>query len=651
VGVEDRDHSQQMRRFLSGKAPDIRADCVPTIGLSKANRASGRNGTGTAPLQVASSDPGRAPETRITKAVVLAGGPGTALMPLANLRHKLALPVANEPLIRHLTRFLHANGINDAAVVGNGQLDNPEMQNRLRDACEPEVQLTFYTDRGPRGTAGSLTLLRAFLDDSPFLVVESGVLAVGLDLYPVARLHAQRGAGLTVVVGGESSGESHIERIDMDMHDRIRRVRILERSVQDRLRLRPKGIYIFSREAFDRIPATGYVDIKEQLIPYLNEEKVLVCAAHADGYARKIGELGDYFAANRELLVGGPVPRNGHFGREIREEVWAGPDVEIDPGALVVGPVVLGPKCRISSGAQVIGPAALGAGVSVGRSAVVRESILWPDSRVVDEARVDYCVVGDGCVIPKGQRVKASVVLDWKERSERLDFIARMDDQGGRTLIHRHGKIRQASRPSLRHRCFLAAKRMLDIVVSFSALLITAPLFLLVALAIKADSRGTAFFNQKRCGYRGRSFTMYKFRTMGHNAEQLQRQLAKYKDVDGPTFKVFGDPRVTRVGRILRRTSLDELPQLINVLRGEMSLVGPRPLILEEMRCAPNWRDIRLQVKPGMTGLWQVTGRGSVTFEDWVRCDTMYVKQQSMLLDLKILLRTFVVVLLGVGAG
>ncbi|MCP4656196.1 MAG: hypothetical protein GY856_12355 [bacterium] len=184
-------------------------------------------------------------------------------------------------------------------------------------------------------------------------------------------------------------------------------------------------------------------------------------------------------------------------------------------------------------------------------------------------------------------------------------------------------------------------KRLLDITVSAAGLVVSAPLGALIALAVKLDSPGPVFYWQRRCGKDGREFKIYKFRTMVENAEALHGELVEKKDVDGPVFKMKNDPRITRVGRFLRKTSLDELPQFVNTLRGDMSLVGPRPLIMEEMQCAPQWRDMRLMVTPGITGLWQVKGRDSVSFHEWIRHDLDYVRSQSMMLDLEVLLKTF----------
>jgi exopolysaccharide biosynthesis polyprenyl glycosylphosphotransferase len=197
----------------------------------------------------------------------------------------------------------------------------------------------------------------------------------------------------------------------------------------------------------------------------------------------------------------------------------------------------------------------------------------------------------------------------------------------------------------------LFIKQVLDYLLAAVLLVASAPLWALVALAVKLTSAGPVLYRQPRAGLNGRPFTMLKFRSMRNDAEQHQAELAVHNEMRGPVFKVTADPRVTPLGRCLRRFSLDELPQLWNVLRGEMSLVGPRPLPIEEVkRFADDAHRRRLSVKPGLTCLWQISGRNDIAdFDDWVRLDLAYIDQWSLWLDLKIMIATIPVVLLGRG--
>jgi len=195
-------------------------------------------------------------------------------------------------------------------------------------------------------------------------------------------------------------------------------------------------------------------------------------------------------------------------------------------------------------------------------------------------------------------------------------------------------------------------KQLLDLIGAFLLLLLLAPVFLFVAAAIRVSSPGPVLFRQRRCGLNGRPFTMLKFRSMVSDAEQRQQELAALNEMGGPVFKVSNDPRITPIGRWLRKYSIDETPQFFNVLRGEMSLVGPRPLPVDEVQRFddPSHRR-RLSVKPGLTCLWQVSGRNNLNdFKDWVRLDLEYIDNWSFWLDVKILWRTIPVVLTGAGA-
>ena len=196
----------------------------------------------------------------------------------------------------------------------------------------------------------------------------------------------------------------------------------------------------------------------------------------------------------------------------------------------------------------------------------------------------------------------------------------------------------------------IAVKHAFDWLAATLALLLLLPVFLVVTLAILVTMGRPVFFTQARAGLHGRSFRMIKFRTMIPGAEARQAELAAQNEMSGPVFKVTRDPRVTRLGSFLRKTSIDELPQLVNVFLGQMSLVGPRPLPIKEQQGIRGWHRRRLSMKPGITGIWQVSGRSNVDFEEWMRLDQQYVDDWSLGLDLSILLKTVPVVLFGRGA-
>ena len=197
----------------------------------------------------------------------------------------------------------------------------------------------------------------------------------------------------------------------------------------------------------------------------------------------------------------------------------------------------------------------------------------------------------------------------------------------------------------------LAFKRLLDLALSMLLLALASPVLLVAALAIKLSSPGSVFFKQERMGLNGRVFTLYKFRTMIEDAHERRGEVSHLNEMTGPVFKAKDDPRITTVGRILRKFSLDELPQLWNVVKGDMSLVGPRPPMPEEVAGYHRWHRRRLSMKPGLTCLWQVSGRNNIDFDDWMQLDLQYIDNWSPSLDLKILLRTIPAVLSGRGAS
>ena len=186
-------------------------------------------------------------------------------------------------------------------------------------------------------------------------------------------------------------------------------------------------------------------------------------------------------------------------------------------------------------------------------------------------------------------------------------------------------------------------KRSIDVICSIMGLIALSPIFLIVSILIRLESKGEIIFKQKRIGLNGKEFEMYKFRSMVANAEELKEKLAEENEMSGPMFKMRDDPRITKVGKFIRKTSIDELPQLINVVKGEMSLVGPRPSLPKEVAEFEEWMNERLLVKPGLTCYWQVSGRNNIDFEDWMKLDIKYVRERNFWLDIKLILKTILV--------
>ncbi|WP_275299524.1 sugar transferase [Clostridium sp. YIM B02506] len=186
-------------------------------------------------------------------------------------------------------------------------------------------------------------------------------------------------------------------------------------------------------------------------------------------------------------------------------------------------------------------------------------------------------------------------------------------------------------------------KRVIDVLGSMIGIILLSPIFFVVAVLIKIDSKGSVIFSQTRVGKNGKEFKMYKFRSMVVNAEELKKKLLAQNEMSGPMFKMKDDPRITKIGKFIRKTSIDELPQLINVLKGEMSLVGPRPSLPKEVEKFEPWMRKRLEVKPGLTCYWQVSGRNNIDFNDWMKLDIKYVEERNIYTDIKLIFKTFFV--------
>ncbi len=318
------------------------------------------------------------------------------------------------------------------------------------------------------------------------------------------------------------------------------------------------------------------------------------------------------------------VPEDGRSGG-----VWYGPRASVHPAARLYGPVVLQDDACVAEDAVIVGPTVLGVGSRVGRGAVVVQCVIGPGTMVPDGAVHRQCVLA-----PDGAAQSATSTANLPcERGTAADSTSA---EGFKVVS---APRRPAARPS---RGYALIKPILEATVAALALLALSPLLAATALAVKLTSRGPILFGHIREGRGGRPFRCWKFRTMVHDAHRQQRALYRQNEVDGPQFKLRHDPRITRLGYWLRHTNLDELPQLINVAAGQMSLIGPRPSPFRENQICVPWRRARLSVRPGITGLWQICRheRAAGDFHQWIHYDMLYVRHLSLGLDLRILLAT-----------
>jgi lipopolysaccharide/colanic/teichoic acid biosynthesis glycosyltransferase/NDP-sugar pyrophosphorylase family protein len=558
----------------------------------------------------------------------------------------LSLPVGRELLIDHLLGTLSRHGINEVAIVTADEVSAGTAERTTFAGHEGEIKVLWEVAPFYRGTAGSLKFVQEFLDEPQFIVVHCNLYLAGLNLSDVVAAHHQGRAGVTFVAYRDVDDKEDLENIEIDQSGLIAQVNILHRSRNRRRRLRPCGIYVMNREVLDVIPSGEYFDIKEQLVPSGRAKGMAVRAHEVKHPAYTIRKSEDLLELNRQILLGEGLPHEGHdrWCTGI-DRIVIGDNAHISPSSFLIGPLVIGPNSIVEDHAQVIGPAVIGAATRLEKGSMVRESVVWSGTRVLSNARVEYSFIPSDMIVPEGTRLRHA----HRMKASAINGVTRQhslpDVESVAWAPNLWGRVSERDGGKNSIYCFI--KRTMDLVLSSLLLLLGLPLLVLIALVIKLDSSGPVLFGQNRCGKDGKEFRMLKFRTMVPDAEKRQAVLRARNGVDGPMFKLEEDPRITRVGKFLRKTSLDELPQLINVLRGEMSLVGPRPLAYAEMKFCPSWRDFRLMVTPGVTGLWQVESRNRNRFSDWIRYDIEYVQTQSLSVDLRILIGTVAVLLKG----
>ncbi len=297
---------------------------------------------------------------------------------------------------------------------------------------------------------------------------------------------------------------------------------------------------------------------------------------------------------------------------------------DISDRAKIFGDVIFGQNVCVEPDAIIVGPAIIGSGARIGKQAVVQSSIIGP-----------------GVVLPSGTMLRNRVLrdgADYSVQSEHKDPTANVCAPAARPWNQEPDRYRKW--PAFSYAGFF--KRVLDVVASFLILLLFLPVIFLVIIAIKVFSPGPIFFEDKRQGLHGKPFNCLKFRTMIVGADNMQEKIRRLNQVDVPQFRIEDDPRISVIGKYLRDTYLDEVPQFINVLFGQMSIVGPRPSPESENTLCPSWRDARLSVRPGVTGLWQIyrTRQPMQDFQEWIYYDIQYVKNLSVLMDFKVCLLT-----------
>ena len=446
------------------------------------------------------------------------------------------------------------------------------------------------------------------------------------DVNATVNLLADYG-GVTHAVAVGADGERTRERIESDGNGCVKRVqRLYNRVSWPEAATANIFLSVVPIPAVQEIRFTSLADLRSGLSAHGVLSRDLPISVNLTEVTTEAGLL----ALNDRFLTHNASQDTYADFSERNDDVFVGSGCRIHPSARLIGPVIVHADVQIGENVTIIGPSIVGAGACIEKGAVIARSILTPGTHVAAGTTLQHRVA-------------------WLPRSSSIVGTTPQSGQMPLT-VHLPGNRQSASgnadsqADSLRHRKVqLAIKRVLDGVLSCLGLLILSPLLLVVALLIKLESRGPVLFSHRRERKGGAGFPCFKFRTMFADAHRQQRQLYKNNELDGPQFKLHSDPRVTHIGRWLRTTNIDELPQLINVFLGHMSIVGPRPSPFRENQICVPWRRARLSVRPGITGLWQVCRSEDRTrgdFHEWIYYDIAYVRHVSVWLDVKILLAT-----------
>jgi len=566
------------------------------------------------------------------KAVIAAGGVKSRTIAPVTIS-KALFPIINKPAYMYTLETLKEIGIAEAFLtVGDSEVESTLLTERLNGLTVHTVVETY-----PRGTAGCLKPLEDQLLGHTVVLFATGLVFITPDdLAEMIEYHRKSAADLTIGLMTVGEKESETERVLLSGDNEVEDVVQVHSSRERRSNKKTSGIYILESRVLEHINPSGFMDMKEQLIPRVRRQGMKILGWTHKQHRAGVRTIGDYLRMNFELLRNQGLVRQHLKGyREVKHQVWVGENVQISPSATLIRPLVIGGETRIDENVTIVGPSVIGSHCSLEKNSFVRESIFWPNSSITSSAEVDKCLISGRAFNLNGGYCRESIILDGEP------FLDGIGAALGGTTVRKVVRRQSNGRGKFGQSFYPPAKRILDLAMAATVLLFSLPLWVLLAALIKLDSHGPVFFLQTRCGKNAKPFRMIKFRTMVQNAEELKRQIEHLNQSDGPMFKIFDDPRETRVGRFLRKTNLDELPQLLNVLRGDMSIVGPRPLSMSEMRYNPHWRDARLQVHQGMTGLWQVKGKETHFFHDWIRFDLQYVDESSLFLDLKIMFLTF----------
>jgi lipopolysaccharide/colanic/teichoic acid biosynthesis glycosyltransferase len=536
------------------------------------------------------------------------GGPAASL---------LLAPFGTSVLVEYVAAAVRLVTDNAPVVVAPGGAD-PEYAARIQALC-PKAQVLSRTDDISAALSGHE------LSDALLFVDPRCTPVEGLGLRQLMQHHTAEPRVAHHLVAFEGALDGTKECVSFDQGGQVRGIqRFYERTTWPFIAGIAATLMPSAGNVLSEIPGS-LAELRQLLV----SRGIVSRDVPMEGGALDLTNEYGLLSANERFIL--DATANGSDTDVPNSTVYVGAGHQIDPSARLMGPVVVHAGASIEAGATVLGPAVIGRGATVASGSVVAHAVVGAEALVASNSVVRdrawfTSSAGDGTA--HGHQAWG---MSFTERLARLSV-----DTHGTAAPAGHADQAGFARS-------LAFKRALDIFVAAFGLLITSPILILAAIAVRLESKGPIFYGDRREGIGGVVFSCWKFRTMFTGAHLAQRDLKALDQTDGPHFKVDRDPRVTRVGRILRALNADEIPQLFNVLRGQMSLVGPRPSPFRENQVCVPWRAARLSVRPGITGFWQVCrhNRAAGDFHQWIEYDLLYVQHLSFALDLKILAATF----------
>jgi len=544
----------------------------------------------------------------------------------------------------------------EARLTWSSMVVPEEQHATFAELCAPVAAPQSFVPYDGRLQINRDTLTTTPDDGEPLYLIFNGHRFPICDLRTAIEVHRQNRSDATLIDFPQPRRKSYDERFQIDADGRVKKV---DRSYsREREALHTDRdwpvLIVMSSQAMRVMMDVSLPHRIGQWPGAMLRAGLQLRGSTIPGRSFSLHDREHLFELNEAILRNDPqwLARAGGL-EDQGQKVWVGKNVRIDSSANVIGPVVIGDDVEIGKDAVIVGPTTIGRGAKIGAGIILKRAVVLPRTTLASATLKSHSL---SHAIVLGEDTPSVQAIT----SAATDGAAAAGDESGDLQAVRFErpikleKVLESQMPALtgfQYRSFRHTKRVMDLAGSIIALVFALPLWPLIALLIKLNSPGgPIFYGAVRQGRGGKNFRCWKFRTMTPDAEHHQSKLRAKNEVDGPQFKMKHDPRIFRFGRIMRKLNLDELPQFWNVLIGQMSIVGPRPSPEKENQMCPAWREARLSVRPGITGLWQVSrkrDRDDTDFQEWIYYDVQYIKKQSVWLDLKIIFKTLIVAMGG----